>query len=928
LVVPEIFYQIWNADQIATLFGQPGQHLLAEEVSAEARQRLLASKAIEELTPLAIRQRLERHSHMPRPNSDAGLVMLWSYIVQHKYRNAWFYSSLSELAIVPVHDSDVLHRYTDTIIVTDGRHFLSEQQWQFLVSWALTIDPNWIGWLEQPPAEEVERLGLDRLHEARELMSKLHHYCAINLATLIDQTTRWVFAHEHPGSDGIRLAHIIARANLTVPDEFRYLCEDGVWRGVSDGPLLDIGPQLERQPENWSSPKFIDRCYAEGLEPQDRQAWYDWARSPKSRIWTPPLPSLCVRTFWSSDILIRICHERGCAPPSPQTYRFDTPEFHFRDYDLEGRLWYRLERVEPDYPYIWARLIAYIGRNWHAGWAEVALASFGQEDPVPATAPENGSSRRNASYRLSVLLDSASVWPVKDAKPVAAWVQRLRNTRCLPDENGRMCRPMELCRTTPATSHLRGYEQFLHDSFDRSDFYPLLDLLGVRARPNDADRIIERIRAWATAGEAPTDALYALYHDLDRTMPHLSMNARTQIATTFRQERLLPAGDGSWHTADDICRRNPQAIPGMAVLPEPLPSLALWDQLYVAAQPTLTLLITWLKSLPDRVRLSDRHVSCIADILAQAPAHIWDTVGHWLSLDGCWMPTGELSYAATQVEAGWFLFPAVRRRAADLSMLPAERRGAQPFVALPALAAAIQWEMISDEAPTETECEWLTALGRCLMRVRLPDDATTNDEDATRPTLAWKADSHRLLQTTIRRMPTLKARPMLDGEPAGPAQAREALWHGTTLTLRYSGAAAYQPMVDEVAARFPPGPLTQAIAACMDRSPGWIADYFREHFDMDPEASFRDDVVAYIVADDTSRSIRDDTMPDSYPNRETAGVRCADEYAVSFAPESDHAPAEDDRPRITDHQDNQKGDLLLRIIRRLRPVPQSVEDPR
>jgi hypothetical protein len=262
----------------------------------------------------------------------------------------------------------------------------------------------------------------------------------------------------------------------------------------------------------------------------------------------------------------------------------------------------------------------------------------------------------------------------------------------------------------------------------------------------------------------------------------------------------------------------------------------MWARLGVADRPSAELVLARLKGLHSGARLETETLKRLRAALQRYPLQVWQTIGHWLALDGSWSPVATFRYRLGQKNrTNWeSLFPHVQASTADLSMLDAELRNRKPFADLPEIDAAIEYRLTRPPTGSGKAVEkpWLLALSQALARVRLADEAQTQRVREAAARLG------RSVWQPFRAEDSPEVTPYLDGVPAGRPQSRDVLWHGEQLFVRDGSVArSFDDLAAELAAPFGSAPeVADAIRACIDRSPDFIAEYIEQHFELDPDA--------------------------------------------------------------------------------------------
>uniref|UniRef100_UPI002ACD3292 hypothetical protein n=1 Tax=Anaerolinea sp. TaxID=1872519 RepID=UPI002ACD3292 len=484
----------------------------------------------------------------------------------------------------------------------------------------------------------------------------------------------------------------------------------------------------------------------------------------------------------------------------PRAYLY----FIFEDFDFPQpflRFWKSQEVVDKD---LWAKILKCILDDWEVGHWEQSLyiSNIYQRSERP-------------SNRLEV------------GKPLAKWIFDLRQKRCVRDEHGRLRYPYEVYRKNDHTRPLKGILTFLHRDFDRPGRDALYRALGVPERPQDVQIFLERLRALSRIQPSQQDETYikgvvGLFSSLAQIWDSLEVSQQEQARQTFREEALLLAEDGTWHTAEDIFQKNPRDLPGVAVLHPALLSLDKWQKiLSIPPEPTLEHILDWLRRLPRGEPLAEETLKRVKKILRKYPHQVWEDVQGWLNGRGEWVETSMLVYWGMPQD--WeYLHEHLRGQCADASMISHDLQDAIP---LPALHRALDWRLdrktlLQHPQPIP---EWLKMLARCLQRVRLTE--------ASQQALVAE-QAQRLAGTHIIdvKRGELWAVPYLEGVPAGPAVQKNVVWTQQMLVVKRS---TYEEITGEVSRFFPDDRLRKAIHAMWARPVEQIEMYFKEQFAQD-----------------------------------------------------------------------------------------------
>ncbi len=813
LDLPPALLEVWTPEQNLELFGRDHRAILASQVAPGARKRLAKWGWLEPFDADRVLDILKDEDVRPfRPKSNERLLQLWGFVEgllsTTARRYSYYYtSSTSRLAIVPVRGCDRLYPLNELIVLGRGSDAISQDDWEFLANYVRVVDTDWLKLLDEASKNMENHPDTSSSADgAVALLQRMELSQRTGVATAIDEAAKTIFARRDPGEAGIHLAYLAARADIRPPDSLRFLCEDGEWRTVDSDLLYDMDPALDCLPEEWLAERLVSERYRQAAEERDRLAWRRWTSSEKSRLLRFPSPKPRKSWLHSKWRLERRIQERGGR--IPESYRLKRESYPWEDYDFDSDLVHAWEEKAQRDPAVWNRVALGIARAWNRDWRSWAGPRV----------YERGTSNK-------YLLDVGS--------PASAWLHRLQQTKCLPDRFGKLHLPSTIYRFTPDTAHLEPIEPFLAREYDRREYEEFLDLLGVQSKPGSVDKLLDRIRALAQSADPPRAALIDLYRALDRSTGFLDFNRRYEIKTTFAQETLIFASDGSWCKAQGVFQRNSDDLPDIPTVWPDLAELKLWDWLGVPREPTLELLIDWLKTLPSGKQLSKTERKRVRKILARAPEAIWRNTGHWLSIGGEWVETSELRWSASSPQQASGLFSHYRRQTGDVSMLSAEARAQDPFNSLPDLDTVVQ-HRVDDAHPNGPPFQplWLPFLAEQLLRIRWSEPPEDGSEAQSRPP-DWKKEARRLHSTHFQKVGKFTVIPYIEGQPAGPAQERTVGWVDTTLFLSKEGPAVHDELAEALTAPFPAPKIRQAIMTCVDRPPEWIASYFENHFDLE-----------------------------------------------------------------------------------------------
>lgn len=820
-VLPPELHDVWDPPTLRGLFGGGKPHLLARQVAGVARDALRKWQWIDVTTPAQVAERLAQPTGpgsygakpVPRPASDDQLLVLWDFLQSRVGpQHGTVYYAVKRWTVVPTRHRRELRSPADVLVVGGKEPTLSDEEWEFLTGQVAVADPAWLRRLADATADEQ---GKTRVARARELARRLGLEQRVGVQQVVDKAAMEAFdvsRRASLGSNEIRLAQIAAKVDAVVRPSFMYLCQDGKWRPVSDGLVTGNDASVEDLfPKGWLAARMVSDAYTERLSPDEQLVWRRWASATaRSGLHDFPVPVTTTQWVYGRSQLGKLCVQRG--GHAPTSYYYQSHEnYTFTDHDFDNTLWAHWRRLAGQNPDFWMRLARALSRAWSDSvWGPRATAS----------AVERWGDKRRA-------LDHGTL--------VAGWVHRLQGLECLPDAFGRRHRPAELLRSTPDTAPLIDVEPFLAADLDRPEHTKLLDLLGVRSQPANADKLVARIRGLSKAGEMP-DRLLAelanLYRALDRVSVRLPAEEIEALRRTFREEPLIRTEDGQWQSSGGVYQDNSDDLPDASVVLASVRDLLLWDRLGVQKRPSMELALEWLRGLPVGRVVQDADRRRIRELLRRAPARVWDECQGWLDLSGRWIASERLTWRARTQAVGDALFSHIRQTTADLSMVEAADT-LEYFAHLVPIETVLEWRVADVEHTSEHEQpSWLRALGLGLGRVRAIRGRSRDGEADEAPLMDDRLVGARLARTRWAPVSRLLVAPHLDGEQVGPPREQRASWQGDWLYVQGTSASYYQPLVSELSRPFRLGALRDAVAACVDREPTWITAYLGEQFEL------------------------------------------------------------------------------------------------
>ncbi len=805
VALPEQLFAVWESGQLLKLFAPASEHLLASEASA-CISKLRSHGWINIVDSDDALRRLEQSENVPCPASWAQLHALWSF-VQDEIQYDWSNERRRRMRIVPVDGSEVLHAANDVVRLSSRRDLLSPEDWKFVMNRAPTVNGEWLTWLAKlAPKKTPGRT--EKTDSGYGLLQALALHEPSSVDRIAAQASLRIFTgKEITIEDCVRIAHIMAALGASIPDGFRYVTRDKYLREAVHGIVADDTGSIEDiVPATWAKEHLLHEDYSRNFQSCKPDTWKQWVCSGKSRLHAfVPLTMQPRRISWRSELETFLASREG---NKPKEYRYKNDRFVIDDYDFPPEV-LQYWKTQSTNPTLWPRVVKGMLLDPLAEW----------EDAL------NVAVRQVSQQHTTDTLSCGSVLP--------AWLIHLRSLRCLTDTHGNLCTPPELLLRTPDTESLLGIEPFvdaeLDDTPDKKHF---LRLLGVRDTPADADKILIRLHAMSAVPQ-PLQHLPQVsrfYEALDRIVLRCSPAQLKPIKEAFNQKPLILTDAGEWLTSGELSIF-PEEDNSSPSIHTSLRNLGLWLRIGVSERPALERTIEWLNSLETGTKIDAAAAKRVRTVLQRDPLRVWNECQHWLTLDSTWVSVADLKYRLTmQSLMKWGeLFPAIKAATANLQMVGVEVAQLPPFVTIRNLGDAVEFRVTRFiQAPrTGGSKEWLAALALRLCRVKL-----SNDEETHR----IRTVAQRLQQTEWNTFAHLDVTPYVEGAPAGEPFTPKVLWQDAKLYVAsQSTVRLYKDLAEELARPFDHNQIADAIVACIDRTPEFVAEYLEAHFELDAQ---------------------------------------------------------------------------------------------
>ena len=860
LSVPQELLGIWSPEQITAGFNNDELAILSQHVGQRDRTKLVNWGHIKTLGKPQILETL-RNIHLPRPRDWQQLLRLWEY-VSGELTGIW--TSNRNARIVPVNGKKVLYAAQEVVRLGERRN-LKPEDWEFLSPHFLAMDSSWTRFLtEQRQAGEAsgDEVLKRQVQLAQSAISALGLVELTHVDRIMTKVANAFFSQDPLPQieDFARLAHIAAKLGAAVPDDFRFVTQAGE---LVPGPILaDIDNDLDLFVDaDWYKKNVLHDAYAKPSETCTTEEWRQWVRSVGRRLGAFIPLSQTNSRIWGRERLKERLRSRGFHGEPYFHYKSDG--FHFDDWNFDSQHWDYWKAMAQNDEGFWSTLLNRILEQPSSYWSEATSAKAFQV----AT---------NGYYR-----------PVTQEPLTTEWIIRLRELPCLTDTWGRPRQPAEIFRRTPETEPLRDVESFVNAELDTEATRPLLILLGVRDKPTGPERLLERLQAMAGSRPPLLPEVQKWCHSLDRLIDRCSTEEINAIKTAFGDNRMILTEQDNWASTEEVfLSTDEDGVPGTVLIHPSLRMLALWRKIGVPERPSADQAIDWLKGLPSGGTLTPSDARRARNLMSGYPYRIWDECGHWLNLQGEWVPIDRLAYSLTmQSLVPWIhLFPGVKSRIADFQSLSAETCQSHPFSAFPTIGEVIEERFRGQSGLLNAqEKPWVTALGEGLQRVVLEDTDSTE---------RVRGLADRLYRTRWQVAAGLESEPYIGGTPVGLPRPIEVLWRADILYVQRGSQAKMARLVpQEIARAFNRHDIADATKLCYERPPEFINEYLEDNFNLAPpqEKDYLNDPANSEKDPDTDEAdVLDEQAPD---DRDTNNDRVEVD-----SPTADEEDNEDDPP--------------------------------
>ncbi|HNQ78440.1 MAG TPA: ATP-binding protein [Acidobacteriota bacterium] len=802
IYIPKHILDIWSAKQASAFLDDRCRPVLCQHVESADRGKLLRWKFIEEVGLRNLLDVLQR-KHVHKPDTWQQLVKLWSYIAPEVYS---FRSKVNTdwLKIIPVTHSEFLYPPNEVVRLGEKKTLHSKEDWDLLSEHLKVLDQDWLNFLS-----EHRRLHTGEtdhsVEDAIKILDKVGLNDVSDVTKVIEQAAKNFFSNEEINADTcIQLAQIAAKLDAQTGKSFCYYTRNEDIKSIESGVLFDVDGSLETiLPEDKKGSLLLHYDYMHEFKSCSREEWLQWISNGRSGLKGFVPTSLQPKYAYNTQQLKALLHDQGYSGSFVSHYV--RPKFIFNDWDFDPCLWDHWKKTAEEDPQIWKMIVAkmlYAGRLL---WADKSTIIVREENKTGGV----------KDVKLEKLI-------------LATWVRRFRELPCLPDTRGFLHKPSELFRRTPETESLIDVEPFVNGGWDHSASRELLDILGVQSTPTGPEKIIQRVIALSQSDCPPLEEVDKWYRRLDKLADSCSTEDLDKIIGAFRWQRLILSHKNEWMAINSVfISSNEEDVPDAEVIRHSVNNLSLWRKIGVAERPTVELALEWLKDLTSSEKVVEGDLKRVRGVLGRHPKQVWDGLGHWLNLEGEWVPVKDLAYSLTmQTLIAWKnLHPEVKRKTADFQNLSAEIGGAPPFSSLPRLSTLIEERLSQDvEKTNQVGQEWILTLGHELGRVKLETDEATQQ---------LREHASVLAETAMFETGTLEILPYINGKPAGLPRKADVAWIGTELLVsKMTKGKLAKRVPEEIGKVFDRYDIKAALHYSFERRPEEIREYMKANFSL------------------------------------------------------------------------------------------------
>ena len=809
---------IWDAATFSQEIDPKGRKQICHKITANTADLLHRMGQIDKVNRSQFCRFLQE-TNPPHPG-EAKLLLLWIYIAGEFTKDIHI---IDDIAIVPIADQDHLFPPRSAVRLGTSKAQLNELDVKWLSEHILFVDRGWLVFLVEQDTDYVLQQGKYSSITAKEvalsLLQRMGFADGTDTTKLIERIAASLRASNALDSSAcVRLAHICARLDCRVSMNFPYITQSGEVRYIAKGVCYDstktIQPLL---PYEYLQRLFLSDLYATSSTSCNIDEWDSWLASNKPALRSfPPLLEIKHEFRHAKELLEHIAGVYGEKLDTdlfPHKWeRFSTTQLYtIVDYDIDNQItayWSAQQTVEQSL----STLAGVFLQSSSMEWFSQPLVEIYQTNT-------NG-------LRESL---------VEGHEIPASWLRRFRDTPCIPDTRGNLCKPRELLRRSEETEPLIGVERFVEKRFDHSANDSILTGLGISSALPGPNVLLSVLSALAAIESPPREEVARLYDQLDKLYLLSKPEDQNQVLDAFRSGKLLLTEQGLWSTPISVFI-SADGLEGAGILTVigSARHLSLWRQLGLRERPDAEAAIEMIRSMPLHSDLGSETYELLKTLMRRFTVDVIDHCGIWISLSKQLRPIGELPYGLTKDGINPdLLFVDIQEKCADLRFIDGySLESLLQKVPVRDLDAAISYQLEDNNIRVSQEVsrpQWLQTFGMCVSRL----SAVSSDNTGS---LAGLGET--LKNVTICYRDNLMLTPVVDSKPIGRAVVKDGALISETLYVQQLPVSRLASLIPIIIGDFLQSPQLQAAAAyCFERSDYLIVEYFKANYVLDEQAA-------------------------------------------------------------------------------------------
>ena len=287
VIFPEAMFEVWPAEQVASLLDSAGRPALSRHVSGADREKLVQWGVVERVGKEHVIAALQS-KHLPRPETWRRLLKLWAYLAPDV--TGWrMTANRSKLRIFPAQGKNVLYSAGEVVRLGEKRLLQSEEDWEFLSAHLLVLNQNWTRFIteQRRSTEGAEDAELDQeAGAAQAVLKALGLEEASDVSKVVDQVAVGFFSQESQTlASCVQLAQIAAKLGASAGESFRFALNDLRLRSRAHAVLFDRDGTLEPLlPKIWCAEHLLHPDYSKDFTSCTAEEWRRWISSGRSGL--------------------------------------------------------------------------------------------------------------------------------------------------------------------------------------------------------------------------------------------------------------------------------------------------------------------------------------------------------------------------------------------------------------------------------------------------------------------------------------------------------------------------------------------------------------------------------------------------------------------------------------------------------------------